>query len=348
MRQSGLMTDINTNYKLGMPELQIWPDRAEASRRGVSVASIGNAVGATIGGLRAGKFSKGGRRYDIRVRFRPQDRTSAEDVEKIWVRNNRGQVVPLSRVVKLTEKKTLLSITRQNRSRAIRLQANVASGKSQSDALKAVEQMGRELLPEGVKLEFSGAAETFKEAFVGLFLALALGVVVAYMILGAQFNSFIHPVLVLIALPFSVTGAILALVIGGQSLNMFSMIGLVLLMGIVKKNSILLVDFTNERRRQGLSVHDALLDACPIRLRPITMTTVATIAAAVPPALALGPGAETRVPMALVIIGGVAVSAFLTLIVVPCAYSLMARLENHKHDARLKEALRELGELPAA
>ncbi len=347
MRQSGLMTDINTNYKLGMPELQIWPDRAEASRRGVSVASIGNAVGATIGGLRAGKFSKGGRRYDIRVRFRPQDRTSAEDIEKIWVRNNRGQVVPLSQVVKLTEKKTLLSITRQNRSRAIRLQANVASGKSQSDALKAVEQMGRELLPEGVRLEFSGAAETFKEAFVGLFLALALGVVVAYMILGAQFNSFIHPVLVLIALPFSVTGAILALVIGGQSLNMFSMIGLVLLMGIVKKNSILLVDFTNERRRQGLSVHDALMEACPIRLRPITMTTVATIAAAVPPALALGPGAETRVPMALVIIGGVAVSAFLTLIVVPCAYSLMARLENHKHDARLKEALRELGELPA-
>jgi HAE1 family hydrophobic/amphiphilic exporter-1 len=239
-----------------------------------------------------------------------------------------------------------LSITRQNRSRAISLYANVAPGKSQAEALKAVTAMQKDL-PEGVKLVPSGAAETFQEAFVGLFLALILGVIVAYMILGAQFNSFLHPVLVLLALPFSITGAILALVIGQQSLNMFSMIGIVLLMGIVKKNSILLVDFTNERRKKGLSANDALIEACPIRLRPIIMTTCATIAAAIPPALALGPGAETRVPMALVIIGGVSVSAFLTLFVVPCAYSLMARLESHKHDARLKEALRELGEIPA-
>src|SRR5262249_31353345 len=144
-----------------------------------------------------------------------------------------------------------------------------------------------------------------------------------------------------------ITGAVLALVIGRQSLNMFSMIGIVLLMGIVKKNSILLVDFTNERRKQGLSVADALIEACPIRLRPILMTSTATIAAAIPPAFALGPGAETRVPMALVIIGGVAVSTLLTLFVVPCAYSLMAGLEYHKHDARLKEALQELGELPS-
>jgi HAE1 family hydrophobic/amphiphilic exporter-1 len=128
---------------------------------------------------------------------------------------------------------------------------------------------------------------------------------------------------------------------------MYSMIGIILLMGIVKKNSILLVDFTNERRKHGLPVKEALLDACPVRLRPILMTSVATIAAAVPPALALGPGAESRIPMALVIIGGVAVSTFLTLFVVPCAYSLLSRLESHAHDADLREALTELGELPA-
>jgi HAE1 family hydrophobic/amphiphilic exporter-1 len=347
LRKSGLMVDVNSNFKLGMPELQIWPDRPEASRRGVSVSSIGNAVAATLGGVRAGRFSKGGHRYDIRVRFKPKDRMKVSDVDKIWVRNNRGQVVALSQVVTTEEKRTLLSITRENRSRAIRLTANIAPGKSQAQALDAVRKIGAEILPEGVKLAFSGAAETFQEAFLGLFLALVLGVVVAYMILGAQFNSFVHPVLVLMALPFSVTGAIFALVAGGQSLNMYSMIGLVLLMGIVKKNSILLVDFTNERRRHGLSVQDALVDACPVRLRPILMTSVSTIAAAVPPALALGPGAETRVPMALVIIGGVAVSTLLTLFVVPCAYSLMARLENHHHDVRLKEALRELGEIPA-
>jgi HAE1 family hydrophobic/amphiphilic exporter-1 len=344
MRKTGLMVDVNSNYKLGMPEVQIRPNRLQAARRGVSAASIGNAVNATLGGVRAAKFSRGGHRYDIRVSFNPSDRRGAADIDKIGVRNNRGQVLPLKSLVSVEEKNTLLSITRQNRSRAIRLQANVASGKSQSDALASVESIAKKLLPEGVKLAFSGTAETFKEAFLGLFIALALGVFVAYMVLGAQFNSFIHPVIVLLALPFSVTGAVLALVIGRQSLNMFSMIGIVLLMGIVKKNSILLVDFTNEQRKRGLGVDDALARACPVRLRPILMTSVATIAAALPPALALGPGAETRVPMALVIIGGVSVSTLLTLFVVPCAYSLASRLESHRHDARLREALQELGE----
>jgi HAE1 family hydrophobic/amphiphilic exporter-1 len=165
------------------------------------------------------------------------------------------------------------------------------------------------------------------------------------MVLASQYNSFIHPFTVLLALPFSVTGAFLALWISGNTLNLYSAIGLVLLMGIVKKNSILLVDFTNERRKQGANVHDALLEACPIRLRPIIMTSVSTIAAAVPTALALGAGAETRAPMAQVVIGGVVLSTFLTLFVVPCVYSLMSRFESQKHNEGLKKALVELGEL---
>ncbi len=345
MRKTGLMVDVNSNYKLGMPEIEIFPNRPAAAKRGVSAAAIADAVNATLGGVRAGKFSRGGHRYDIRVSFDKKDRRGPADVAKILVRNNHGEVVPMPVVVDVRERKTLLSITRQNRSRAIRLQANVASGKSQGDALAAVEAIGRRLLPDGVHLAWSGGAQDFKEAFLGLLVALVLGTLVAYMVLASQFNSFIHPMLVLLALPFSVTGAVLALVIGRQSLNMFSMIGIVLLMGIVKKNSILLVDFTNERRRQGLPTDEALLAACPVRLRPIVMTSVATIAAAIPPALALGPGAETRVPMALVIIGGVSVSTLLTLFVVPCAYSLSARLESHRHDARLREALVELGEV---
>jgi len=331
---------VDSNYQLGMPEIRIIPNRIAATERGVSVASIGEAVNATLGGQRVGKFSRGGRRYDVRVRFPFEDRDNPSDIAKIDVRNNRGQVVPLKDVVTIEEKKTLLSITRENRSRAIKVYANVTTGLSQADALTAVRKIGDEILPEGVKLVFSGSAETFKEAFLGLIIAMVLGVLVAYMVLGSQFNSFIHPLLVLVALPFSVTGAVLALWLGDQSLNIFSLIGLVLLMGIVKKNSIMLVDFTNERRqKKGLPVREALLEACPIRLRPILMTTVATIAAAIPPGLALGPGAETQVPMALVIIGGVSVSALLTLYVVPCAYSLTARLENHTHDQALQEAL---------
>jgi hydrophobe/amphiphile efflux-1 (HAE1) family protein len=347
MKETGLMVDVDSNYQLGMPEVQIFPNRAAAAERGVSVSSIGEVVNATMGGQRVGKFSRDGRRYDVRVRYSEKDRDNPTDLRKISVRNNRGQVIPLNEVVTVQEKKTLLSITRENRSRAIRLYANVATGKSQADAMAAMGKIEKEVVPEGVKMVFSGASETFQEAFLGLGIALVLGVLIAYMVMGSQFNSFIHPAVVLMALPFSVTGAVLALWLGGQSLNMFSMIGIVLLMGIVKKNSIMLVDFTNERRvKKGMDVRDALMDACPIRLRPILMTTVATIAAAVPPALALGPGAETRVPMALVIIGGVSVSALLTLFVVPCTYSLTAKLESHKHDADLKEALKQLGELP--
>jgi multidrug efflux pump subunit AcrB len=152
---------------------------------------------------------------------------------------------------------------------------------------------------------------------------MGLGLLVAYMVLASQFNAFTHPFTVLLALPFSVSGALLALWIAGQSLNVYSMLGVILLMGIAKKNSILLVDFTNQIREQGIERHEALLQACPIRLRPILMTSVATIAGALPPALALGPGAELQRPMALALVGGMIVSTGFTLFVVPCAYSLI-------------------------
>jgi len=163
---------------------------------------------------------------------------------------------------------------------------------------------------------------------------LILGVVVAYMVLASQFNSFVHPVTVLLALPFSISGAFLTLKLFDHSINIFSFIGLILLMGIAKKNSILLVDFTNQVRLRGVGVREALLEACPIRLRPILMTSFATIAAALPLALALGPGAELRAPMAIAVIGGVVVSTLMTLIVVPCGYELFSRIER---DPRLVE-----------
>lgn len=162
---------------------------------------------------------------------------------------------------------------------------------------------------------------------MSLIFALVMGVVVAYMILASQFNHIIHPITVLLALPFSLVGAFWALLIANQSLSIFSFIGLLLLMGIVKKNSILLVDFTNQMRERGMNTYDAILTACPIRLRPIIMTSIATIAAAVPPALALGPGAETRIPMGVAIIGGILVLTLLTLFVVPAFYLVCDKLE---------------------
>lgn len=173
-----------------------------------------------------------------------------------------------------------------------------------------------------------------------------LGIFVAYMVLASQFNSFIDPLSVLMALPFSVSGAILALLVTHRSINVYSLIGLILLMGIVKKNSILLVDFTNQVREKGESVRKALLTACPIRLRPILMTSVATVAGAIPASMAFGPGAETSNPMAIAIIGGVVFSTVLTLYVVPCFYSVMTRFEKRQAHAKvMAEAVKEEAKL---
>jgi HAE1 family hydrophobic/amphiphilic exporter-1 len=330
---TGLVEDVNMDYQAGMPEVQITPDRDMASKHGVSVTTINQEVEALIGGeiFNANtQYPKSGHRYYIRVRTEPDEHSDPKNIESVLLRNNRGpdgELVPLPDTAKVTVVKGPQLISRYNRARAIPVFANVANGKSQQDALDAVERIGREVLPAGYAVKVLGSGNAFREAFDGLIFALILGIAVAYMVLASQFNSFVHPITILMALPFSLSGALLALAITGQSLSLFSMIGLILLMGIVKKNSILLVDFTNQKRHEGANPTDALLAACPIRLRPILMTSVATIAGALPGALNFGPGAETRIPMAISIVGGVTVSTFLTLYVVPCVYSLFTRVE---------------------
>ncbi|MDD5436614.1 MAG: efflux RND transporter permease subunit [Candidatus Omnitrophica bacterium] len=346
MEKSKLVMDVDTDFLAKIPEIRVTPDRQKADDRGVSVTNIGSAINALIGGERIGKYTKDGRRYDVRVRLVPSQRTENEDIERLWVWNNRNELVQLKNVVNITEKLTPLTITRRNRERAITIFANIAPGKSQTDALKEVEKITKSILPEGYRAVFSGSTQTFKESFSSLLLAFWLGILIAYMVLASQFNSYLHPLSVLIALPFSISGAFITLWLFNQSLNIYSIIGIILLMGIVKKNSILLVDFTNQQREAGLDARQALLKACPTRLRPILMTSVATIAAAVPPALAIGPGAETRIPMAITVIGGVIVSTLFTLLVVPCVYSLFSKLERKRYDIKFEE-LDEKSELAA-
>jgi HAE1 family hydrophobic/amphiphilic exporter-1 len=337
MKKNPLVIDVDTDYLAKIPEIRIQPDRQKADDRGVSVAAIGKVVNALIGGERISKYTKDGRRYDVRIRLVPSQRNEIEDIMRLWVWNNRGELVQLKDVITITEKLTPLTITRRNRERAISIFANVTPGKSQTDALKEVEKIARDVLPEGYRVVFTGSAKTFKESFSSLMLAFWLGILIAYMVLASQFNSYLHPVSVLFALPFSISGALIALWMFGLSLNIYSIIGLILLMGIVKKNSILLVDFTNQVREQGIETRPALLKACPVRLRPILMTSVSTIAAALPPALAIGPGAETRIPMAIAIIGGVIVSTMLTLYVVPCVYSLLSKIERRSYHSIIPE-----------
>ncbi len=341
MKNTGLMVDIDSDYDAGMPEVRIVPNRQKAAERGVSISNIGNTINSMISGVRVGKYTQNGRRFDIRVQLVAEARKKVEDINKIWVRNNRGEVIRLSEVVDIVEKPSLLSITRKNRERAIRMYANVAPGKSQGEAIQAVESLGKKL-PDGYKIVLSGSAQTFQESFNSLNMAMLLGILVVYMLLGVQFNSFIHPFTILLALPFSISGSLVALTLSGQSLNIYSAIGFILLIGLVEKNSILLVEFTNQQREKGLGITAALLHACPLRLRPIMMTAITTIVAAIPAALAIGPGAESRIPMAIVVIGGMTVSTLMTLFVVPCAYSLLTKLESKKHIQDVREALAEL------
>jgi HAE1 family hydrophobic/amphiphilic exporter-1 len=280
-----------------------------------------------------------GHRDDIQVKLDPKDNEGPSDIDKIWVRNVHGEVLPLSQLVDVKKGSTLLTITRYNRERGISIFGNFAAGKSQADVIDYVQKTAKEILPEGYHVTMSGSSQAFNDSFKSLIGALILGIFVAYMVLASQFNSFIHPAIILLALPFSLTGALWAMRITDTSMNIYSLIGILLLMGIVKKNSILLVEFTNHKRAEGMPVDAALLDACPVRLRPILMTSIATIAAAIPEALATGAGSEVMHPMAISVIGGVAVSTFLTLFVVPCAYSLASRLESKKHERELKEAM---------
>jgi multidrug efflux pump subunit AcrB len=343
LEKSGLVTDLDTNYETGQPELHVLPDRQKAAAHGVSIASIAETINAMIGGARVGTYEKGGHRYDIRVKLEDSKQDPSEKVKSLFVRNNRGQLIRLSDLVTMQRTDAMVAIWRSERERAISVYANVKSGASQQKALQAVQDIGKRVLPKDYHVTLSGGSQAFAESLQSLFFVMVLGIFVAYMVLASQFNSFIDPFSVLMALPFSVSGALFALYLFNRSINIYSVIGLILLMGIVKKNSILLVDFSNQVRAKGsTSVKAALLTACPVRLRPILMTSVATVAGAVPAALSFGPGAESRVPMAIAVIGGVIFSTVLTLYVVPCFYSLMSRFENRQaHETLMAEAAKE-------
>jgi multidrug efflux pump subunit AcrB len=332
--KEGLTQDLDTDFKVGFPELDILPNRDEMARRSVNIDTVARTLRSTVAGTPFSRFTGDGRRYDIRVKLRDDEVRSAENIGKIEVRNQFGNQIPLSKLVTFKEVETFQAINRLNRQRSVGVYGNLSSGQSQQTVLSRAQAIAQEVLPVGYRFSLEGAAAGLTESFKSLLLAMILGIIVAYMILATQFNSFVHPIAVLVALPFSLTGAFLILWMFGVSLNLFSMIGIIVLMGIAKKNSILLVEFTNHTRAHGeRDVRKALLEACPVRLRPILMTSVATVAAAIPLAIGNSIGQETRTPMGLVIIGGTIVSTLFTLFVVPCIYLMLSKLERNKpHD----------------
>ena len=318
------IVDVDTSLEAGQPELKVFIDRDKAADLGVSVASIAEAVNLLISGeldVTKYKDEERGRRYDVRVRLNAADRTNPSDLGKIYVRAKDGRLVELANVVRVREGGGPSVINRVDRQRAITVYASL-EGKPLGQAMSELNAIAARILPMDYIPKYKGQAETMGESFQYLMFALVLGVIMAYMVLASQFESFIHPFTVLLSMPLSFIGAFGALLLFGKTLSIFSFIGLILLMGLVKKNAILLVDYTNTLRERGMERREALLQAGPVRLRPILMTTVAMVFGMLPVALGLGEGAETRSPMGISVIGGLLTSLFLTLVVVPAAYDL--------------------------
>jgi HAE1 family hydrophobic/amphiphilic exporter-1 len=322
LKDAGGYVDLSSSLKMGLPEVRIVPDREKSAGLGVDARTVASAIHMMVGGMDVGVFKEAGRRYDIRMRLEEEDRMDPAQIGNLYVRSGKtGDVVELRNLVDIQTGAAPSAITRTNRQRSVTIGANL-QGRTLGSAIEEAQQVAKEILPEGVTLALSGQAQAMQEGAAQMGLALGLGVLIIYMVLAAQFESLVHPLTVMLALPFAMTGALGGLWITGHTLNLFSMIGILLLFGLVTKNSILLVDYANQLRREGMDKVTAMRTAAPVRLRPVLMTAISMIFGVLPAAIGIGPGAETRAPMAVASGAGMFSSMLLTLIVVPVFYLL--------------------------
>jgi HAE1 family hydrophobic/amphiphilic exporter-1 len=321
------LADVDTTWRTGKPQLDVRLDRERASALGISAGALGQNLRALMGGDKVADFHEGGDTYDIKVRLPPAVLADPAALGAVPVRAPTGQLVELRTIADVRPALGPSQIEHQGQIRQVTLLADLKNY-SLGEAMAYLSTFAKKELPPTVQYDFEGQGRELGKAGKAFLLALVLGVVLVYIILAAQFESLIHPFTIMMALPFAVIGGIAGLLLARQYLSMMAMIGFIMLMGLVTKNGILLVEFTNQLRAQGRSVREALLEAGPIRLRPILMTSVAMIAGMIPVALARGDGAETRVPMAVTIIGGLVTSTVLTLGIVPVVYSLIDDLRS--------------------
>lgn len=316
------IVDLDSSWRTGKPELHIGINRLKAADLGVNVYGIASVINTLIGGKHITNFEEGGEQYEVWVRLQQRDREKPQDIDKLEVRSLSGTMIDLGNVTTYERATGPSQIQRYNRRRSIEITSNL-DNLPLGEAVKIVQQTAEETLAgTDIELTLGGEAEAMKESFEELSFTLFMAIVLIYMILASQFASFIHPVTIMISLPLAIIGAIFGLFFMGKTLSMISFIGIILLMGIVTKNSILLIDLTQQLREGGMERNKAILIAGPQRLRPILMTALSTIFGALPTAMEIGRGAEMRSPMAIAIIGGLITSTFLTLLVVPVVYTI--------------------------
>ena len=320
------LQSIGKNYQETRPELRVHIDRDRAADLGVLIEDVGRTLETMLGERRVGTFQRGGKLYEVILRARPEDRATPHDLANIYVKSDTtDRLIPLGNLVTVSEAAGALSLARVDRLRSITVQASLAPDYSLADALDYMAVVAARELPAQARVTYDGASRSYNETTSALYFTFAMALLIVYLALAAQFESFIHPIVIMVAVPLSVTGALGAMLATGLSLNVYSQIGIIMLIGLTAKNAILIVEFANQLRDRGQDYRSAVLEASQIRLRPILMTTISTALGALPLALASGAGAEARATLGIVIIGGVLFSTLLSLFAVPAFYLILAR-----------------------
>jgi multidrug efflux pump len=319
------LVDLDSDLKLNSPQLDIAVDREKAASMGIEIDTLGRTLETMLGGRQVTRFKQEGEQYDVVVKIADIDRRNPDDMRRIYVRGRDGAMIPLSNLITIKETVAPKELNHFNQLRAATITAQIAPGYSLSDALTFLAQAAEEALPTTAHIEYAGESREFKEASASMYLTFLLALAFIYLVLAAQFESFTDPFIIMLTVPLSITGALLALWWSGGTLNIYSQVGLVTLIGLITKHGILIVEFANQLRAKGQPLREAVIEAAALRLRPILMTTGAMVLGAVPLALATGAGAESRQDIGWVIVGGLLVGTLFTLFVIPVVYTYLSR-----------------------
>jgi multidrug efflux pump len=322
--QNPAFTVVDVNLKFNKPELKISIDRQRARTLGVSTIDIAQTIQSAFSGQRFGFFIKDGKQYQVIGQVARENRDAPVDLRSLYVKNNRGELIQLDNVITTTEQSTPPQLYRYNRYVSATVSAGLAPGKTIGDGIAAMDQVAKKVLDDSFSTSLDGASKDFAESSSSLMFAFILALVLIYLVLAAQFESFRDPFIILLTVPLAIAGAVISLWYFNQTLNIFSEIGIIMLIGLVTKNGILIVEFANQRKTTGITKTEAVMDAASSRLRPILMTSLSTILGILPIALALGAGSESRVSMGIAVIGGLIFSTFLTLFIIPAVYSYVS------------------------
>jgi multidrug efflux pump len=315
---------VDTNLRLNRPELKVQIDRDKAADASVQVETVGRTLETMLGGRQVTRFKKDGEQYDVIVQVRAQERNAPDDISNIFVRGRNDQMIPLTSLIRVDEAVAPRDLFHFSQRRAVTITANLAPDYTLGQALQFMDQIAAKHIKAGYATDLNGQSREFRDSGSSLALVFVLAILFIYLVLAAQFESFRDPFIILLTVPLGIASALAVLMLAGGSLNVYSQIGLVTLIGLITKNGILIVEFANQLQEQGRSVRDAVTEASVLRLRPILMTSMATVFGALPLALATGAGAESRQQIGWVIVGGMTFGTFLTLFVIPVVYSALA------------------------